>query len=252
MKREKALPAEAVNRSVLKLSGGSRGYILMKKTGLRILRLFVGYFLFSTGIVMTINANLGLAPWDVFHQGVSSWLGITMGQANIGVGAAIVILNWLSGERTGWGTVGNMFFIGLFLDILMINKIIPVFQNIFLRLAMMCLGMFVIGVATYLYLGSGLGSGPRDGLMVSLTKRTNKSVRLVRNTIETTVLVLGYIMGGTVGVGTLIMALTTGFFVQLAFELFRFDVSRVQHRFIDDDIRVLKRKLQRARADTEI
>jgi uncharacterized membrane protein YczE len=224
----------------------------MKETAFGIFKLFLGFFLFSTGIVMTINANLGLAPWDVFHQGLSNVLGITIGQASIGVGIIILALNWLLGERIGWGTIGNMLFIGLFLDLLLELNIIPVFENIVLRLAMMCAGMFVLGVATYLYLSSGLGSGPRDGLMVALTKKTKKSVGLVRNTIESFALVMGYALGGFVGIGTFIMALTTGYFVQLAFGLFKFDVSQIQHRFVDDDIRALKRKLSGAGADTDV
>jgi uncharacterized membrane protein YczE len=94
-----------------------------------------------------------------------------------------------------------------------------------------------------------LGAGPRDGLMVALTKRTGKSVRLVRNTIETVVVIIGYFLGGTVGVGTLVIALTIGVFVQLAFQLFKFDVKKVEHRFIDEDIKLLKKMLTQPKRD---
>lgn len=223
----------------------------MKKTVLRILRLFLGLFLFSVGIVMTINANLGLAPWDVFHQGISNKIGITMGQASIAVGVLLVILNGVLGERLGWGTLCNMVFVGLFLDLLMLNHVIPIFESTILSLAMMLLGLFVIGLASYFYIGAGLGAGPRDGLMIVLTKKTGKSVRLIRNSIESSVLVMGYILGGFVGIGTLIMALTTGYFVQFAFKILNFDVKAVEHRFIDEDIKLLRRMLSGSKTDTD-
>lgn len=211
----------------------------MKKVLVRLLKLFIGLFLYAAGIVLTVNANLGLAPWEIFHQGLSKMVGITMGQASIYVGFVLVVLDAVLGERLGWGTVCNMIFIGWFMDILMLNNIIPIFNGLVLRVLMMFAGMFVIGIASYFYISAGLGSGPRDGLMVALTKKTNKSVRFLRNSIEITALILGYFMGGFVGIGTFIMALTIGYFIQFSFKLFRFDVKAVKHRFIDDDIRFL-------------
>jgi uncharacterized membrane protein YczE len=229
-----------------------KGGIGLKEKGLTIIRLFAGFFLYSAGIVMTINANIGLAPWDVFHQGLSKTIGITIGQASIGIGIIIVIINGLFREKVGWGSLGNMLFIGVFVDLLMLNHIIPEFENLVLRVLMMFSGMFVIGVATYLYIGVGLGAGPRDGLMVALTKRTGKSVRLVRNTIETAVVIVGYLLGGSVGAGTLVMALTIGVFVQLAFQLFKFDVKKVEHRFIDEDIKLFKKMLAQPKRDVGV
>ncbi len=212
----------------------------MKKSLLTLGRLFLGLFLYAVGIVLTINANLGLSPWQVFHQGVSKHIGITMGQASITVGFIFVILDWILGEKLGIGTICNMIFIGVFIDVLMLNNLIPVFSNLFAQVLMMILGMFVIGVASYFYIGAGLGSGPRDGLMVALTKRTKKSIGFIRNSIELSVLTIGYMLGGTVGVGTLIMVIGLGYFVQFTFKLFKFDVSKVKHKFIDDYIRIIK------------
>ncbi len=215
----------------------------MKSMIKRVARLFFGLFLFSVGIVLTINANLGLSPWDVFHQGLSHIFNVTMGQASIAVGIILVALNAMLGERLGWATLSNMVFIGLFLDLLMLNHMIPMAKGIPSGVLMMVLGMFTIGVASYFYIGAALGSGPRDGLMVALTKKTNKSVRFIRNSIESTVLILGYLSGGFVGIGTLIMALTLGYFVQFAFKLFKYDLNTTEHRFIDDDVKMLKRLL---------
>jgi len=209
----------------------------------RIIRLFIGVFLYAVGIVLTINANLGLAPWDVFHQGLTHLISITMGQASIAVGIILVIFNSVLGERLGWGTLCNMLFIGLFIDLIMLNHLIPICKGVIPGTIMMVLGMTFIGVASYFYIGAGLGSGPRDGLMIAITKKTSKSVRFVRNGIELTALVVGYILGGYAGVGTLIMAVTLGYIIQFVFKILRFDVSSIKHRFIDEDVKNLKEKL---------
>lgn len=215
----------------------------MKKTALTITRLFIGLFLCAVGIVMTINANLGLAPWDVFHQGVSNIFNITIGKANIIVGIAIVILDVIIGENLGWGTLCNMIFVGVFIDFLMLNNIIPIFDGVVPSLIMMLLGMFVLGYGCYLYIGAGLGAGPRDSLMFALTKKTNKSVRFIKCSIEIVALIIGYILGGKVGVGTVIMAIGGGYFTQLAFKIAKFDVSKVEQRLISDDISLIRDKI---------
>jgi len=209
----------------------------------KVIRLFIGLFLYAVGIVLTINANLGLAPWDVFHQGMTHLIGITMGQASIAVGIILVVLNSVLGEKLGWGTLFNMLFIGLFMDLIMLNHLIPICKGVIPGAIMMVLGMMVIGIASFFYIGAGLGSGPRDGLMIALTKKTSKSVRFVRNSIELSALTVGYILGGYAGVGTLIMALTLGCIIQFAFKVLKFDVSGINHRFIDEDIKTLKEKL---------
>lgn len=211
----------------------------MKNITKRIAKLLLGIFLYSIGIVMTINANLGLAPWDVFHQGISINAGITMGQASIYVGLVFVVLDSFLGEKLGWGTITNIVLIGIFIDILMLNQLIPVFDSIALSVLLMLSGLFVIGIASYFYISAGLGSGPRDGLMVALTKKTSKSVRFIKNCMELSVLAIGYVMGGSIGIGTVVMALSSGYFVQYAFKLFNFNVREIKHRFIDDDIKYL-------------
>lgn len=211
--------------------------------GRRVIRLFIGLFLFAVGIVLTINANLGLSPWDVFHQGVSNLTGITMGQASIAVGIILVALDAVLGERLGWGTLGNMLFIGLFMDFLMLNHLIPIYESLIPSVIMMIMGMAVIGVASYFYIGAALGSGPRDGLMIALTKMTHKSVRFIRNSIELSALIVGYLLGGFVGIGTLIMALALGYIIQFSFKILKFDVNSIKHRFIDEDLKLLNEKI---------
>ncbi len=221
----------------------------MKKNILSIIRLFSGLFICAVGIVMTINANLGLGPWDAFHQGLSKITGLTMGRAHIITGITLVVVDSLLGEKLGWGTLCNMLFIGIFMDILMLKNLIPTFNSFLPSLIMMLLGSFVLGFGSYLYISVGLGSGPRDGLVVALTKKTNKSVGLVKNATELAVLIIGYLFGGTVGIGTFIMAITGGYSLQLAFKIVKFNVNEVEHRFIEDDINFIKTKLMDEKAN---
>lgn len=215
----------------------------VKKIILKSVKLFLGYFIMALGTVMTVNADLGLSPWDVFHQGISNVLGITLGQANILVGAAIIILDIVLGEKVGWGTILNMIFYGAFIDVVMKYNLVPVFQNLILRVIMIILGLFVIGFGTYLYISSELGSGPRDGLMIALVKKTKKSVRFIKNSQEIIAVLVGFLLGGKFGIGTIMMSILGGYLMQLDFKLVNFDIDKVHHRFITDDIKYFKNKV---------
>jgi len=208
----------------------------------KIPRLILGYVLYALGVVFNIKAGLGLSPWNVFNEGLNKMIGITIGQSIIVVGFIIVIVTSFFKEKIGIGTLGNMICIGLFTDLFLELNIIPTFDIVILKVMMIMLGLFTIGVASYFYLSAELGSGPRDGLMVLLAKRTRFSVRTIRSSIEIVVLIMGYFMGGTLGVGTLISAFGIGYFVQFAFKLFKFDVSKINHVFIDDQLKIIFQK----------
>ena len=214
----------------------------MKKTILGFIRLFIGYFVCAIGMVMTINANLGVSPWDVFHQGLGNVFNLPIGRASIIAGLIIIFVDIYFGQDIGWGTIFNMIFIGIFVDFLMINRLVPIFNGFLPRLIMMLLGMLVLGYGCYIYIGAGFGAGPRDGLMVVLTKKTNRSVRFVKNSLEIVAIIIGYFLGGSVGMGTAIMSITGGYFFQFAFRTVNFNVSEVSHRYIKDDIKFLKEK----------
>lgn len=216
---------------------------MIKRIMLKLVKLFLGYFILAYGIVMTVNANLGLGAWEVFHQGISNVLGITMGQASILVGAVIILFDFVLKEKVGWGTVFNMMFIGIFMDILMINKLVPAFEGILPRVLMIILGLFIVGFGTYLYIDVELGSGPRDGLMIALAKKTKKPVGFIKNAQEITAVAVGFLLGGKVGIGTVMMSILGGWLMQLVFKLVRFDINEINHRFIDDDIRFIKGKI---------
>jgi uncharacterized membrane protein YczE len=221
----------------------------MKNSIIKVLRLFIGYFLYGLGIVLTVNANQGLAPWSVFHQGISNQFHVTMGVATQVVGLVILILDFIFGEGLGWGTVGNVIFIGTFIDLIMLNNWIPIPESIVVSYGMMLVGLVVMALATYSYLSAQLGAGPRDGLMIAMTKRINLSVGWIRNMIEAVVLVAGYFMGGSVGFGTVVMAVLFGRFIQLVFKLFKFDVRQVRHRYIDQDFALLFSKMKNKKSN---
>lgn len=206
----------------------------------QITRVVFGLFLFALGIVMTVNANLGVSPWDVFHQGLSKTFGITLGRANIITGLFIIVLDVALGQTIGWATIMNMLLIGTFIDILMLNNLVPVFDSFIPSLIMLLLGVLIEGYGCYIYISGGMGAGPRDGLMVVLTRRTGKSVRLIKSAIEIIVVTVGILLGGKFGIGTLIMALFGGMIFQFAFKTVNFRVNQVQHRFIQDDLKLIK------------
>lgn len=220
----------------------------MKKKVLRGSRLLLGYLVSAIGVVIIINANLGLCPWDVLDHGISKIGHVSRGKSHIAIGAMLLVANGVLGERLGWGTIGSIVFVGMFMDFIIESNLIPIFQSTILRYVSLFVGLFIIAIGTYLYIGVGLGAGPRDGLMVALTRKTRKSVCVIRGFIEVTVLAIGYFLGGFAGIGTVITAFSTGCFMQFVFKMFHFDIKEVKPRFIDDDIRALKRKLNRRKA----
>lgn len=224
----------------------------MKKTISTLLRLYIGLFVCAIGIVMTINANLGLSPWDTFHQGLSNLTGLTIGKIYTLLGIFIVILDTIMGERVGWGTLSNMIFLGVFIDILMLNNLIPKFDSFLPSLIMILTGLLILGFGIFLYVSVGLGSGPRDGLMIALTKKTKKPVAVIKVSIESIALIAGYLLGGSIGIGTLIMAIGGGLFTQLAFKIVGFNVEEVEHRFVDDDIKMIWNKLKKRKTEKNL
>lgn len=221
----------------------------MKNLAFKTIRLFTGYFICALGMVMTMNANLGFLPWDVLHQGISKTTGITIGRANIIIGFLIILLDIILGENIGWGTIFNMIFIGIFIDFIMINNLVPMFDSFIPSLIMMLLGVLVLGYGCYRYVSVGFGAGPRDALMVGLNKRTGRSIRFVKNSAETLALTVGYFLGGSVGIGTVILAVTGGYAFQFVFKMVSFNVSEVDHRYIKDDILYIKNKLQQEKPE---
>jgi len=174
----------------------------------RLVQLFVGLALYGVSLAMLLRAGLGLAPWDVLHQGLAGLLGTTVGQMVIAV-SFVVLLLWIPlRERPGFGTIANAILVGVFVDLTLL--VLDDAEAWAWRVALLLLGVLLNGVATALYIGASLGAGPRDGLMTGLVRRTGRSVRVVRTGLEVTVLGVGWLLGGTVGIGTVLYALAIG------------------------------------------
>jgi uncharacterized membrane protein YczE len=201
----------------------------LKKFSERLAGLLFGLFLYALGIAFTIEADFGYAPWDVFHKGISNIAGISIGNASIALGLVICVALYLLQESLGLGTLLNMVVIGAVLDLILESKLIPVMDGPISGTAMMVLGLFVISLATFFYMRSGFGSGPRDGLMVALERRSGLPVGICRAAIESLAVLLGWLMGGPVGFGTLIAAFGTGVCIQITFSLFGFNATEVKH-----------------------
>lgn len=179
----------------------------------RTVALLTGLSCYGLSMAMMVRAELGLDPWDVFHQGLSRHTPMTIGVASAVVGVA-VLLAWIPlRNKPGVGTVANVVIIAVTVDAAL--SVLPSPQSLRARVALMLAAVMLNAMATVLYVGAGLGPGPRDGLMTGLVARCGLSVRLVRTSLEVTVLTAGWLLGGGVGVGTLVYALGIGPLVQL-------------------------------------
>ncbi|WP_431943691.1 YczE/YyaS/YitT family protein [Micromonospora marina] len=185
----------------------------------RLTQLYAGLVLYGVSMALMIRSELGLDPWDVFHQGLARQTGLSFGTVTIAVGALVLLL-WIPlRQRPGLGTVSNVVVIGLVVDATL--TVLPPGEGMPARVALLVAGIVANGAATGLYLGAGLGPGPRDGLMTGfVARRPRFSVRLVRTIIEITVLALGWLLGGTVGLGTVAYALTIGPLAQFFIPVF--------------------------------
>ncbi|MDE3190775.1 MAG: hypothetical protein KGL94_08160 [Acidobacteriota bacterium] len=173
----------------------------------RLVQLFLGLILYGVSASLMVLSRLGLNPWDVFHQGLAKHTGLAIGTWSILVGLCVLLL-WIPlRQRPGIGTLGNVVFIGGTMDVVLGHVSPP--HGIAVRIVCLGAGVFLNGVATGAYIGAGLGPGPRDGLMTGLAARGH-SIRVVRTGLEATVLAIGWLLGGTVGFGTLLYAVSIG------------------------------------------
>lgn len=216
----------------------------MKNFFLRLTRLIFGLFLYALGIVLCINANIGYAPWEVFHVGLAKTLGLSIGTISISVGLILVALVALLKEKIGMGMILNMLLIGVFLDLIMALNVLPVANHLAVGCAMLIAGLIIIAFGSYFYIGSAFGAGPRDSLMVALTRLTKLPVGVCRFGIEFIVLAGGWLLGGMVGVGTIISVVLIGFCIQYTFKLMKFDPTKVKHEMLAETFRRFFRKKQ--------
>lgn len=185
----------------------------------RIGSLFFGLFLYGFGIVVTLRSELGTSPWDAFHLALTYYVPLTMGQVSQIAGLIIILLSMLLGMRPGWGTLANMYFIGVFIDFFLNQTWLGVPEPIWAKLFMLLCGVWIIGWASYFYMVAAFGAGPRDSFMVGSVRKSGWPVWKIRTAIESAVVVAAYCLGGPVGIGTIIIAITLGPSIQFAFSL---------------------------------
>ncbi|HDU3512716.1 TPA: hypothetical protein QIT24_003237 [Klebsiella pneumoniae] len=190
----------------------------------RLLQLYIGLVLYGVSTALCVHANLGADPWDVFHLGVAKQLGISFGTVIILTGAAVLLL-WIPiRQMPGLGTVSNVIVLGLAADATL--AVLPPLESMVARSALLAGAIVLNAIATGMYIGAGFGPGPRDGLMTGLHARTGWSLRGIRTAIELSVLLIGWLLGGKFGVGTVIYALSIGPLIQLCLPWFSQPVSR--------------------------
>ncbi|WP_242841149.1 YczE/YyaS/YitT family protein [Clostridium akagii] len=213
---------------------------LWLKLLLKMPSLFFGFFLFALAMLLALYSKLGMSPWDVFHMGIVAHSMITLGRAAQLVGFCVILLSIFLGVIPGIGSIFNMIFIGIFVDLINNMGIIKTPESMLLKILMLLSAILIMGIATYFYLNVELGAGPRDGLMEGLVIKLNRPVWCVRGSIEITVLIIGFFLGGPVGVGTLLLAVAIGPSVQLAFKIGKYDSKKAQHKNLVDLYRNIK------------
>jgi uncharacterized membrane protein YczE len=166
----------------------------------------------AVAIVFLLESGLGLAPWDVFHLGVAAHAPLTIGWVSVVVGIVVLFVAWAAGARPGFGTVANAVVIGVTIEVLLAVDAVAGLSGSALptRVGLLGAGVVLFGIGSAFYIGAGLGAGPRDSLMLVLSKRSGRRIGIVRGSMEVTVLLVGLALGGTVGIGTVAVALLLG------------------------------------------
>ncbi|WP_306487967.1 YczE/YyaS/YitT family protein [Agathobaculum sp.] len=205
----------------------------------RLFWLVAGVVVSAFGITMMLQANVGLEPWSVLQQGLAQTAGITYGTASMIVGAAAIGTAILCGESFGIGTVVDIVLCAVSIDGLLWLDWIPEMQDLPSGICMLLGGMELLALGTWMYMKSALGAGPRDALMVALAHKTGRSVGLCRISAEIIAIVIGFLLGGQVGIGTVISALGLGSLLNLNFSLVRFRAAEVHQENVVETLRKL-------------
>lgn len=207
----------------------------------RTIRLIFGLVLYGLGSYMSIQANVGLAPWDAFSMGISYKTGIMYGNVVVYTGFLIIIIDFLLKEKIGFGTIINAILIGKVVDLCNYLGLLPMLDNFAAGVAMLFAGQVVICLGSYFYIGAAMGCGPRDALMVAMGKRFSRlPIGLARGILEGTVLLLGWLMGAKVGIGTIIAVFGIGTIMEYTFRILKFDVKGVRHENFADTVRRIR------------
>ena len=199
-----------------------------------------GLLISAVGITMMLQANIGLEPWSVLQKGMSLFFGMTYGTAAMIVGAVVIAIAIACGESFGIGTLANIFLAPYFIDLLLWLDCFPQMPSLWGGILMLLLGMELLAIGTWMYMKSALGSGPRDALMVVLARKTGRSVGLCRITVELIAIFVGWLMGGQVGIGTVITGVGVGTLFNLNFALLRFRAADLHQENLPETLRRLR------------
>ena len=208
----------------------------------RLLWLVAGVAVSALGITTMLRANVGLEPWSVLQQGLAQTAGITYGTASMIVGAAAIGTAMLCGESFGIGTVVDIVLCAVCIDGLLWLDWIPQMHSLSSGIPMLLAGMELLAIGTWMYMKSALGAGPRDALMVALARKTGRSVGLCRASVEIVVIIAGFLLGGQVGIGTVIAAFGLGSLFNLNFHLLHFRAAELHQENIAETLRRLGKK----------
>ena len=207
----------------------------------RLGRLIFGLALSGLGCYFSVQANVGLAPWDTLAMGLSARTGQSYGNMTVLVGLVVLAIDLLLREKIGFGTILNALLLGKFADLAAFLGLMPRQQHLLPGVAVLLLGQLILCFGAYFYISAGLSCGPCDSLMVALSRRFARlPVGLVRGCLEAAVLLLGWLLGAKVGVGTVIAVFGVGLMLEAVFRLMRFDLRAQQHESVMDTLRILK------------
>lgn len=203
-----------------------------------------GLFGFGVGVYLTIQANIGVAPWDTFYLGINKVTGIQYGNISIAASIIIILIDvFVLKERIGIGTLLDAVVVGKTVDLMNWLNLVPAQQNMIVGVILMLIGLFIMGFSQYLYMQAGLSCGPRDSMLVGISKKIPKvKVGYIGTAILITVFILGWLLDGPIGVGTIIAVALQGTLMQVAFNIMKFDPKDITHQDLIQSMRVIFKK----------
>lgn len=199
-----------------------------------------GLFVMAVATVFQINAQLGYSSWTVLSDGVAKRAGWTMGVASIIIGAVIILIDLLARQNIGMATLCNMYLVGTFQDMIQRWGLVPLAGSLGMGVVYLFVSMVLMAISCWMYIGVGYGAGPRDSLMLAAIRITRKPLGLCRTTLELGALAAGWLLGGSVGIGTVLVACCNGYIMQTIFQWVHFDTKKVQHVYLSDQLRALR------------
>lgn len=217
----------------------------------RFIMLSAGLMIAAYGICMTVNSQLGISPWDVFAQGLAFKLSeitgetYTLGTLTRWIGWVVLVLAVVLREKIGFGTIYDIMIVGTFINFYSNNNLVPAPESFVLRFILLICGFVIWSFGVYFYLAAELGAGPRDSLMAALSKR-GLPVNIAKNAIEAVVFVIGWLCGGTVGIGTVIAVFIMGYLLKFWFAVFKFDLAKAENESLLDTAKNISRMFRKA------